>query len=63
MACTESSIGMLENSNSASKDIMTSFGSDVYLLMMFGNSPEFLTLKFQLPVKGDKILVRKPDRS
>ena len=61
--CSASSIGMLVNSDSTSKDIITSSASMVCLLMMFANSPEFLTVKFELPIKEDKILTKKPDRS
>ena len=63
VACAASSIVMLVNSDSTSKEIITSSASMVCLLMMFANSPEFLTVKSELPIKGDKILAKKPDRS
>ena len=43
-ACAVSSIGTLVNSDSTSKDIITSSVWMVSLLMMFANSPEFFTV-------------------
>ena len=42
--CTVSSIGTLVNSDSTSKDIIASSVWMVSLLMMFANSPEFITV-------------------
>ena len=41
----------------ASNDIIT-LSASMACLLMFANSPEFLTVKLELPVKGDKIVAQ-----
>ena len=63
VACMAPSIGTLMNSDSTSKDTMSSLSRIFSLLMMDEKLAELVAVKSELPDKGDKILAKKADKS
>ncbi len=57
-ACTAPSIGTLVNSDSTSKDTMISLSRIVSLLMVETKWAELVAVKFEVPVKRDKMLAK-----